>query len=37
MHSIAKRHNMAVDRLLALNQLNAKSKLQPGQKLIIEN
>jgi len=37
VHSIAKRHNMAVDRLLALNQLNAKSKLQPGQKLIIEN
>jgi len=32
VHSIAKRHNMAVDRLLALNQLNAKSKLQPGQK-----
>jgi membrane-bound lytic murein transglycosylase D len=37
VHSIAKRHNMAVDRLLALNQLNATSKLQPGQKLIVEN
>jgi membrane-bound lytic murein transglycosylase D len=37
VHSIAKRHNMAVDRLLALNQLNAKSKLQPGQRLIVEN
>jgi membrane-bound lytic murein transglycosylase D len=37
VHSIAKRHNMAVDRLLALNQLNAKSKLQPGQKVIVEN
>jgi membrane-bound lytic murein transglycosylase D len=35
--SIAKRHNMGVDRLLALNHLNAKSKLQPGQKLIVEN
>jgi LysM repeat protein len=37
VHSIAKRHNMAVDHLLALNQLNAKSRLQPGQKLIVEN
>jgi membrane-bound lytic murein transglycosylase D len=37
LHSVAKRHKMAVDRLLALNQLNARSKLQPGQKLIVEN
>jgi membrane-bound lytic murein transglycosylase D len=36
-HLIAKRHHMAVDRLLALNQLKATSKLQPGQRLIVEN
>ena len=37
VHAIAKRHQMAVDRLLALNQLKPSSKLQPGQKLIVEN
>jgi membrane-bound lytic murein transglycosylase D len=37
LNSIAKRHRMALDRLLALNRLNADSKLQPGQKLIVEN
>jgi membrane-bound lytic murein transglycosylase D len=37
VRSIAKRHNMALERLLALNQLNARSKLQPGQRLIVEN
>ncbi len=37
LHTIAKRHQMALDRLLALNQLKAHSKLQPGQKLIVEN
>jgi membrane-bound lytic murein transglycosylase D len=35
LHSIAKRHNVALDRLLALNQLKAGSKLQPGQKLVL--
>jgi membrane-bound lytic murein transglycosylase D len=37
LSSIAKRHRMALDRLLALNQLQAGSRLQPGQKLIVEN
>jgi membrane-bound lytic murein transglycosylase D len=36
LHSIAKRHGMEVDRLVALNQLKAGAQLQPGQKLIIE-
>jgi membrane-bound lytic murein transglycosylase D len=33
---IAKRHNMALDRLLFLNRLYAGSKIYPGQKLYIE-
>ncbi len=37
LNAIAKRHRMALERLLALNQLNANAKLQPGQKLIVEN
>jgi len=37
LNSIAKRHRMALERLLALNRLNAQAKLQPGQKLIVEN
>jgi membrane-bound lytic murein transglycosylase D len=35
--SIAKKHNMTVERLLALNRLNSQSKLQPGQKIVVEN
>jgi membrane-bound lytic murein transglycosylase D len=35
--SIAKKHNMTVERLLALNRLNSKSTLQPGQKIAVEN
>jgi membrane-bound lytic murein transglycosylase D len=35
--SIAKRHGMALNRLLALNQLKADIKVQAGQKLIVEN
>lgn len=35
--SIAKRHQMAIERLLALNRLNTHAKLQPGQKLIVGN
>ncbi len=35
--SIAQKHKMTVERLLALNQLNSKSKLKPGQKLTVEN
>ena len=37
VHSIAKKHKMPLDRLLALNRLTPQSKLQTGQKLIIEN
>jgi membrane-bound lytic murein transglycosylase D len=37
IQSIAKRHKMPLDRLLALNRLTPKSKLQAGQQLIIEN
>ncbi len=33
---IAKKHNMSLDRLLSLNRLNKRSKIYPGQKLIIE-
>ncbi|RLB84263.1 MAG: lytic transglycosylase [Deltaproteobacteria bacterium] len=33
---IAKKYNMSLNRLLALNHLNKKSKIFPGQKLIIE-
>ncbi len=33
---IAKRHNMTLNRLLALNHLNKRSKIYPGQKLIVE-
>jgi membrane-bound lytic murein transglycosylase D len=37
VYSIAKKHNMTVERLLALNRLNSQSKLQPGQKIVVEN
>jgi len=37
LHSIAKRHGITVDRLMALNRLKASARLQPGQKLIVEN
>jgi LysM repeat protein len=37
VYSIARRHNMPVERLLALNHLDARSKLQPGQKLAVDN
>ncbi len=33
---IAKRHNMSLNRLLALNHLNKGSKIFPGQKLVVE-
>ncbi|MCF8113665.1 MAG: LysM peptidoglycan-binding domain-containing protein [Desulfotignum sp.] len=33
---IAKKHNMSLNRLLALNHLSKKSKIFPGQKLIVE-
>ena len=34
--SIAKKHKMSLNRLLALNQLNKRSKIFPGQTLIVE-
>ena len=33
---IAKKHNMSLNRLLALNRLTKTSKIYPGQKLIVE-
>ena len=33
---IAKKYNMSLNRLLALNRLSKKSKIFPGQKLIVE-
>jgi membrane-bound lytic murein transglycosylase D len=37
IYSIARRHNMSVERLLALNRIDSRSKLQPGQKLVVED
>ena len=34
--AIAKRHNMSLDRLLSLNHLNKRSKIYPGQNLLVE-
>ncbi len=34
--SIAKKHNMSLNRLLALNQLTRTSKIYPGQQLYVE-
>lgn len=34
--SIAKKHKMSLNRFLALNQLNKRSKIYPGQTLIVE-
>lgn len=36
LRSIAKGHNTTVERLLALNNIKPHSKLQPGQKLLVE-
>lgn len=33
---IAKRHNMSLDRLLSLNNLGTRSKIYPGQNLLVE-
>ncbi|WP_035235616.1 LysM peptidoglycan-binding domain-containing protein [Desulfobacter vibrioformis] len=33
---IAKKHNMSIDRLLALNHLSKGSKIYPGQNLLVE-
>jgi membrane-bound lytic murein transglycosylase D len=33
---IAKRHNMSLNRLLALNKLSKRSTIYPGQKLIVD-
>jgi membrane-bound lytic murein transglycosylase D len=34
--TIAQKHNMQLERLLRINQLNPRSKIYPGQKLYIE-
>ncbi|WP_020589522.1 lytic transglycosylase [Desulfobacter curvatus] len=33
---IARRHNMSLDRLLSLNHLSKRSKIYPGQNLLVE-
>lgn len=33
---IARKHNMSLNRLLAINHLNKRSKIYPGQRLIVE-
>jgi len=33
---IAKKHNMSLHRLLALNRLNKNTRIYPGQKLLVE-
>ena len=33
---IAKKHNMSLNRLLSLNHLNKRSKIYPGQSLLVE-
>ena len=33
---IAKKYNMSLDRLLSLNHLNKRSKIYPGQNLLVE-
>jgi membrane-bound lytic murein transglycosylase D len=36
LQSIARSHNTTVERLLGINKIQSQSKLQPGQKLLIE-
>jgi membrane-bound lytic murein transglycosylase D len=36
LYSIAKKHNMTLERLQALNQLGPDSKLQPGRKIVVD-
>jgi membrane-bound lytic murein transglycosylase D len=36
LQSIAKSHNTTVERLLALNKIQPQSKIQPGQKMLVE-
>ena len=36
LYSIAKKHNMTIERLLALNQITSGNKLQPGQRIVVE-
>jgi membrane-bound lytic murein transglycosylase D len=35
-YTIAQKHKMELDRLLLINQLTARSKIYPGQKLFVE-
>lgn len=36
LYSIAKRHNTTIERLLSLNQLASGTRLQPGQRILVE-
>ena len=36
LQGIARSHNMALERLLALNNLTPRSKIVPGQKILVE-
>jgi membrane-bound lytic murein transglycosylase D len=36
LQGIAKSHNMGLERLLALNNLTPRSKIFPGQKIVVE-
>ena len=36
LQSIAKSHKTTVERLLALNKMKPQSKIQPGQKILVE-
>lgn len=36
LQGIARSHNMALERLLALNHLTPRSKIVPGQKIVVE-
>ncbi|MGE5258689.1 MAG: LysM peptidoglycan-binding domain-containing protein [Hyphomicrobiales bacterium] len=36
LYSIAKKHNMTIEQLRALNQLTSPSKLMPGQRIMLD-
>jgi len=36
LQSIAKSHNTTVERLLSLNKMQLQSKIQPGQKILVD-
>jgi membrane-bound lytic murein transglycosylase D len=36
LYAISQQHHMTLERLLTLNKLTARSKLQPGQKIVLD-